>query len=452
MEDFSLKHWMLCSGLEVSSLFNQPLRDAIYGVLLETSQSGLRSHGKVYVGRKFLLRYDRQRMKTNNKEESSMKFRCFSSIQSISWEWIAVMALVLVQPICQASAYPPSIQIQNLTTTDTTPQEIWFVHVCSPIDSVNPNEQCYFDENLDFTFASNDSEQKVISMEAKWRDDHEFTEISQDDIPGLTGEGVVGVSNGGDDFCESSSVVNLTVQVTREDLETGQHRIEVHFECICRDNLLGCAILPSPPECAVFSDQEQNIPTAFVLANLDSLPHMFDISVWNSAGWSVTPSNFTPILLDSMEITGVEFDAIIPAGTPYETTSVFYFAATAQDDQEITATESMLLVVCSEFVGVNTMDLNALREKLEQNHPNPFNPQTTIAFNLPKEMPVSLRVYDVSGRLVDVLLDDRLAQQGRNEVVWRGRDLAGRLLPSGTYFYRLEAGSFGETKRMTLLK
>ena len=84
--------------------------------------------------------------------------------------------------------------------------------------------------------------------------------------------------------------------------------------------------------------------------------------------------------------------------------------------------------------------------------PNPFNPQATISFDLPSEMAVNLRVYDVSGRLVDVLVNGEVAQQGRNEVIWRGRDLSGRQCPSGTYFYRLEAGGYSETKRMTLLK
>ena len=65
---------------------------------------------------------------------------------------------------------------------------------------------------------------------------------------------------------------------------------------------------------------------------------------------------------------------------------------------------------------------------------------------------MSLTVYDISGRLVAVLLDNEIAQQGRNEVVWRGRDQSGRQLSSGTYFYRLEAGGYGETNRMTLLK
>ena len=84
--------------------------------------------------------------------------------------------------------------------------------------------------------------------------------------------------------------------------------------------------------------------------------------------------------------------------------------------------------------------------------PNPFNPRTTISFDLPREQIVSLRIYDVSGRLVDVLLSDDLAPAGRNEVVWHGKDLAGRTMPSGTYCYRLESGGYTESGRMTLLK
>jgi hypothetical protein len=89
---------------------------------------------------------------------------------------------------------------------------------------------------------------------------------------------------------------------------------------------------------------------------------------------------------------------------------------------------------------------------LGQNVPNPFNPQTTIAFDLPNQSAVRLAVYDVSGRLVDVLLDGDIAVQGRSEVVWQGRDMGGRVVSAGVYFYRLEAGSFSETKRMVLVK
>jgi len=89
---------------------------------------------------------------------------------------------------------------------------------------------------------------------------------------------------------------------------------------------------------------------------------------------------------------------------------------------------------------------------LEQNKPNPFNPQTIIAFDLPKQTAVVLRVFDLSGRLVRVLLDREVFQLGRNEVVWNGFDDSGRQKPSGTYFYRLDAGGYCETKRMTLVK
>jgi len=89
---------------------------------------------------------------------------------------------------------------------------------------------------------------------------------------------------------------------------------------------------------------------------------------------------------------------------------------------------------------------------LSQNYPNPFNPRTTIAFDLPEQTVVDLRVYDVSGKLADVLLVNEIRGAGRNEVVWEGRDQTGLPLPAGVYFYRLETGGFSETKRMTLVK
>jgi flagellar hook assembly protein FlgD len=54
--------------------------------------------------------------------------------------------------------------------------------------------------------------------------------------------------------------------------------------------------------------------------------------------------------------------------------------------------------------------------------------------------------------LVDVLLQDDVTPQGRNEIRWDGTDRAGRKLASGTYFCRINAGGYNETKRMTLIK
>lgn len=90
--------------------------------------------------------------------------------------------------------------------------------------------------------------------------------------------------------------------------------------------------------------------------------------------------------------------------------------------------------------------------QLEQNRPNPFNPQTKIRFSLPEAALVSLRIYDVSGRLVRSLINGEQVGAGPQEVVWAGLDSAGQPVAGGVYFYRLETPTFSEAKRMTLLK
>jgi len=88
---------------------------------------------------------------------------------------------------------------------------------------------------------------------------------------------------------------------------------------------------------------------------------------------------------------------------------------------------------------------------LLQNHPNPFNPVTTIKFSLPEPQTVSLTVYSLDGCLVKILVDE-VMPAGQHEAIWKGRDDNGRRVATGTYLYRLQAGAFSETKRMLLLK
>ena len=83
---------------------------------------------------------------------------------------------------------------------------------------------------------------------------------------------------------------------------------------------------------------------------------------------------------------------------------------------------------------------------LEQNYPNPFNPSTTIQFAVASQAKVRVIVFDVSGREVATLVDERLPP-GVYKVIFEGSDLA-----NGVYFYRLDAGEFSQTKKLTLLK
>lgn len=88
---------------------------------------------------------------------------------------------------------------------------------------------------------------------------------------------------------------------------------------------------------------------------------------------------------------------------------------------------------------------------LNQNHPNPFNPQTIIEFALVRTGPVDLAVYDLNGRRVARLVRGEQAA-GRHRVLWDGRGLDGRTLASGTYVYRLVADGEVMSRKLTLLK
>lgn len=85
--------------------------------------------------------------------------------------------------------------------------------------------------------------------------------------------------------------------------------------------------------------------------------------------------------------------------------------------------------------------------KLEQNYPNPFNPETSIRFNIPKTSNVTLKVYDITGKIVSVLANNENVTAGVKEVKFNASNFA-----SGIYFYSLTAGEFTETKKMILVK
>ncbi len=88
---------------------------------------------------------------------------------------------------------------------------------------------------------------------------------------------------------------------------------------------------------------------------------------------------------------------------------------------------------------------------LAQNFPNPFNPSTTISYTLPEPANVHLAIYSLTGQMVMKLVSEPQSA-GRYNVSWDAVDDSGHRLASGTYYYRLTAGSRVETRRMLLLK
>jgi hypothetical protein len=93
----------------------------------------------------------------------------------------------------------------------------------------------------------------------------------------------------------------------------------------------------------------------------------------------------------------------------------------------------------------------SFRNRLGQNMPNPFNPETAIRYTVARTGPVSIRIYNVTGALVRTLVD-RVQVAGDHVARWNGTDDQGRTLPSGAYFYRFEAEGFLDARKLILLK
>jgi hypothetical protein len=89
---------------------------------------------------------------------------------------------------------------------------------------------------------------------------------------------------------------------------------------------------------------------------------------------------------------------------------------------------------------------------LRQNFPNPFNPETTISFDLSGDEVVSLTIYDMTGQVIRTIVNNQPMSAGNYKQLWDGRDSRGIKVGSGVYFYQLRAGNFIAKKKMTLLQ
>jgi hypothetical protein len=88
-----------------------------------------------------------------------------------------------------------------------------------------------------------------------------------------------------------------------------------------------------------------------------------------------------------------------------------------------------------------------VKHALHAAFPNPFNPVVKIPFEIGKQESVSISVFDLNGKAVESLIQNRMMQAGRYQIEWDGRQYA-----SGMYLYSIQAGEFRQTKKMVLLK
>jgi hypothetical protein len=89
--------------------------------------------------------------------------------------------------------------------------------------------------------------------------------------------------------------------------------------------------------------------------------------------------------------------------------------------------------------------------RLAQNFPNPFNPSTTIRYDMKEKGLVRIKIYNVAGELVRTLVDE-MKNAGAYSIAWDGRNNAGSGVASGIYFYKMETRAFSQTKKMVVLR
>ncbi len=118
------------------------------------------------------------------------------------------------------------------------------------------------------------------------------------------------------------------------------------------------------------------------------------------------------------------------------------------DNSYYAATSDVFLVKYDVTTGIEPVSNTIVKEfSLSQNYPNPFNPTTMINFSLPKDANVTISIYDMAGKLVSSLINNQSYNSGYHSVEMDGVNLS-----SGTYFYRISADNFVETKKMILMK
>jgi flagellar hook assembly protein FlgD len=101
---------------------------------------------------------------------------------------------------------------------------------------------------------------------------------------------------------------------------------------------------------------------------------------------------------------------------------------------------------------VGTDPVSLTKNQLDQNIPNPFNPTTTIKYEVKESGLVRLRIYNVAGQLVKTLVNGNRNSGQLYEASWNGLNNSGQPVSSGVYFYKLVATNFTQTKKMVLVK
>jgi hypothetical protein len=148
-------------------------------------------------------------------------------------------------------------------------------------------------------------------------------------------------------------------------------------------------------------------------------------------------------------------DGVLGKGSPLRvdslSTNTHTITVSAKDSDNNTSSADITITVAYTSVDGSETNLIPDKFKLYQNYPNPFNMSTKIEYDLPVSSKVHMTIYNMLGQKVRTFRDD-LCKAGQHSFIWNGLDDTHKQLPTGLYFYRIQANSFVDVKKMLLLK
>lgn len=220
--------------------------------------------------------------------------------------------------------------------------------------------------------------------------------------------------------------------------------------------LTGAADVPGvtvvgPPDLGVLAGDA--VLASFSVTNTGTVEGSFDVDVTIAPPWTVTlisPSSTGPLLPGE----SVQFDAIVDAPPDAAgVTAILSLTATSDVYAPANCGSITTIDVNSTAVGDDggSGSMMPTSFSLAQNFPNPFNPETQIAFNVAVAGHTRLEIFNILGQDVAMLVDEYLPA-GPVVRQWDGRDRNGTNVPSGIYFYRLSRGQESVTRQMVLLR
>jgi hypothetical protein len=144
----------------------------------------------------------------------------------------------------------------------------------------------------------------------------------------------------------------------------------------------------------------------------------------------------------------------LPDLDPGEETDVVFVMVAAETEAELTAAaaEAVSVWTSGSTSGIDNDNTNVpISFTLHQNHPNPFNPSTTITYDVTENEEISLDIFDLRGNHI-VNLANNIGFVGQHTVRWQGVRSNGETVPTGVYLYRLSAGENSQTRKMLFIK